>query len=223
VGDVPAELKRCFRGATSALRSHRGVDRGALALARVLARACRAPLRAGTTSRLVVDLNRSLHHRGLFSEWTRELGAEERESLLDRYYRPYRSAVQADVAAAIAGGDRALHVSVHSFTPVWHGEERRLDVGLLYDPRRRGERALCARWRQVLAERAPGLVVRRNQPYLGRADGLTTALRRRFGPSRYLGVELELNQRHVSADGRPDPVVARALAESLRIVSGSGR
>jgi hypothetical protein len=36
--------------------------------------------------------------------------------------------------------------------------------------------------------------LRRNYPYRGQSDGLTTALRRQFG-ARYLGIELEINQR----------------------------
>ena len=38
----------------------------------------------------------------------------------------------------------------------------------------------------------------RNRPYRGTADGLTTALRSRYLPSRYFGIELEVNQRFFS-------------------------
>lgn len=108
-----------------------------------------------------------------------------------------------------------VHVSVHTFAPVLDGVRRVTDVGLLYDPRRRPEQAFCAHWQQTLqaADRPPR--VRRNYPYLGRADGLTTALRKRHGPARYLGVELEVNQ---AISGQPEPCWAglRAqLAESL--------
>ena len=46
------------------------------------------------------------------------------------------------------------------------------------------------------------LRVRRNYPYRGDADGLTTTLRRRFPWQRYLGIEIEVNQKHVLAGGR---------------------
>ncbi|MEN9581780.1 MAG: hypothetical protein RJA70_4789, partial [Pseudomonadota bacterium] len=40
----------------------------------------------------------------------------------------------------------------------------------------------------------PAARLRRKYPYLGKADGLTTALRREFAPAAYLGLELEVNQ-----------------------------
>jgi hypothetical protein len=43
--------------------------------------------------------------------------------------------------------------------------------------------------------------VRRNYPYRGWSDGLTTALRRRFAERAYVGIELEVNQRFPRADG----------------------
>jgi hypothetical protein len=47
----------------------------------------------------------------------------------------------------------------------------------------------------VLADRRPEMRVRRNYPYLGKTDGLTTYLRRQFPAEQYLGIELEVNQR----------------------------
>src|SRR5687767_303807 len=130
----------------SALQSHRGYDPGALALARDLAKAFDAELVYSTTSRLLVELNRSAHHRNLFSEATRGLPPDERERLLQRYYRPYREWVEAQVAAA--AGEKTLHVSSHSFTPQLDGEVRRADIGLLYDPSRQSERDLCLAWQR---------------------------------------------------------------------------
>jgi predicted N-formylglutamate amidohydrolase len=119
-------------------------------LARRLGAALGAPLVAATVTRLLADTNRSPHHRGLFSEWTRSLPIRERERLLE----------------------------------------------LLYDPARPGERSLALRLRRRLS-RSGRWRVRLNQPYRGASDGLTTSLRRRFSPGPYLGLELELNQRHV--------------------------
>src|SRR5690606_21042231 len=107
-------------------------------------------------------------------------GAAERALVLERYYRPYRGAVEAAVAGAARRG-AVLHVSVHSFTPVLDGDVRRADVGLLFDPRRAGEAACAAAWRDALRIALPrGTVVRRNYPYRGTADGFTTQLRKRF-------------------------------------------
>jgi hypothetical protein len=89
-------------------------------------------------------------------------------------------------------------------------------VGLLYHPARRGESELCARWKVSLATLAPELRVRRNYPYAGRGDGLTSHLRMRFPPHVYVGIELEVNQAIVLAGGRGWIALRRALADSLR-------
>ena len=39
--------------------------------------------------------------------------------------------------------------------------------------------------------------VRFNYPYKGTSDGLTTTLRKKFGP-RYVGIEIEINQKLLS-------------------------
>ena len=113
-------------------------------------------------------------------------------------------------------GRRVIHVSSHSFTPVLDGKVRRADVGLLYDPGRRGEAELCARWKASLAAFAPELRVRRNYPYAGKGDGLTSHLRLRFAQSAYVGIELEVNQRIVFAAGRRWTALRRVLIDSLR-------
>lgn len=204
---VPREYRALFRGRRRLLASERGWDPGALAVARALARAWAAPLIAGTTTRLLVDLNRSPHNPAVFSELTRGLPREQRERLLARHHRPHWDRVRASVAAR---NGRVLHVAVHSFTPVWRGAERRFEIGILYDPRRPRERRLARDWQERLARACPELRVRRNAPYRGNADGLTTALRRELPPARYLGIELELNQRLLAS-----PRQRRALAAAL--------
>lgn len=212
---VPPAYRRRFRARQALLSTHRAHDPGSLLVARELAAQLGAPLVQSTVTRLLVDLNRSLHHPRLFSEVTRPLPPAERARIIERHWRPYRDEVEARIAAATATGRFLLHVSSHSFTPALDGEVRNADIGLLYDPRRRPERELAARWRQALAARAPGLRVRMNYPYAGRADGLTTHLRRRFPASRYAGIELELNQRHVLAGGRAWARLRRAVCEAL--------
>ena len=113
-------------------------------------------------------------------------------------------------------GRRVIHVSSHSFTPELDGKVRRADVGLLYDPGRHGEAELCARWKASLAAIAPELRVRRNYPYAGKGDGLTSYLRLRFPPGAYVGIELEVNQKHRPRRGPALDGAARALIDSLR-------
>ena len=63
---------------------------------------------------------------------------------------------------------------------------------------------------------APELRVRRNYPYAGKGDGLTSHLRVRFTPGDYVGIELEVNQGIVFAAGRRWTALRRTLIDSLR-------
>jgi len=210
---VPAKSRRLLPG-ERVLSSHRGWDPGALALARGLARRFEAPLIATTTTRLLVDTNRSIGHPRLFSEWSRQLPESERRQLVDRYWRPHRSAVEAAVRSRLGRHGVVLHVSVHSFTPRLKGRTRPVDVAWLYDPARLAERAFVDDWSRALKDRTTGLRLRRNQPYRGTDDGLTTSLRALFGP-RYLGLELEVSQRLVLGPPARWRRLRRDLADSL--------
>jgi len=104
---------------------------------------------------------------------------------------------------------------------------RNADVGLLYDPRREGEARLCTAWKEMLVQSAPQLRVRRNYPYAGKGDGLTSHLRQCFTGSAYLGIELEVNQAIVNAGGPRWTSLRSLLADTLRractLVAGQAR
>ena len=208
---VPARWRHLFEGAESVLQSHRGWDRGALCTFRALAPEIADAAYDSTTTRLLVDLNRSPHHRSLFSEFTRDLPIDQRREILRRHYQPYRDRVSRTIDRWRQQGDTVVHISVHSFTPVMDGHVRNADVGLLYDPARELERSLCRRWLGCLRQSAPGYRVRLNYPYRGTADGFTKWLRRRH-PQGYAGIELELNEGNV---GRRCAAVAVLVLESL--------
>lgn len=219
---IPAKYRKLFDGAEGTLDSHRGHDPGALEMAHELASAFDAPLVATTVSRLLVENNRSPHHRTTFSEYTRDVSRSEKERILERYYTPYRTKVESAVRALARGG-RVLHVSSHSFTPVLGDKVRNADVGLLYDPHRAGELELCALWQKRLRAMAPELRVRRNYPYVGWSDGLTTYLRTRLPPDRYVGVELEMSQRFVHGRNDRWNAVRQAVIASLADTLGRDR
>ncbi len=196
--------------------SHRGWDAGALQLGRQMADAFGVPLHAATTTRLLVDLNRSIGHRQLFSEVTRPLPPARRQEIVDRYYRPHREAVEGEIARHIASDQRVIHIASHSFTPTLDGVvARRADVAWLYDPQRSGEVAFARAWMMQLTQQAPELRLRRNYPYQGRGDGLTALLRKRHPDDTYVGIELEVNQRFVAQGGEPWCAVRAKLIESL--------
>lgn len=194
---IPPRYRHLFRGHEALLQSHRGYDAGALTMAKELSEAFKAPLFVSTTSRLLIDLNRSIGHPKLYSEATRHAPAEVRREIMEAYYLPYRSLVETHITKEIAKGRSVIHISSHSFTPVLNGEVRNADIGLLYAPDRHGEAGLSQRWQARLKAAARNLRVRRNYPYTGTSDGLTAYLRKRFPAKAYVGVELEINQKHV--------------------------
>ena len=198
---VPKEYAPLFAGAADVLATHRGYDLGAADVVRAFGRRLGVTPFTATTTRLVVDLNRSPGNRNVFSSYTRSLPAERREAALAAHYRPYRDTVERAVKDAVGAGETVLHVSSHSFTPVLRGEVRNCDVGFLYDPRRRGEVRFIEAWHAALAAAAPALVLRRNYPYRGVSDALVTLLRRRYAGRGYVGMELEVNQKHVGSRG----------------------
>jgi len=197
------------------LATHRGLDLGAFELARFLARRLAAPLHASTVTRLLVDLNRSPHNpRGMFSELVADLPDEKRQAILRVHYHPYRRAVEAALRRAGTLARPARHLSVHSFTPVWRGERRRVDVGLLFDPSRPLERGFAHDWQDRLQHALPELRIRRNNPYRGTADGFTVHLRRSLG-ARYVGIEIEVNQAIAAGPAGPRRALHRAVAETF--------
>ena len=219
--EVPALFAPLFAGHEALLQTHRGWDPGALLLARELADARNAPLFFATTTRLLIDLNRSIGHRQLHSEITRSLARAIRREIAAHHYQPYRDTVESEVARLIAAGKRVVHVASHSFTPELGGVVRQADVAWLYDPRRPGECQLADQWLAALARQRPDLKLRRNYPYQGKGDGLTSLLRKRHSPDSYIGVELEVNQRFAITGGKAWAALRLQIAQSLAQVMAS--
>jgi predicted N-formylglutamate amidohydrolase len=213
---IPAPYRQLFRGQRALLDSHRGYDPGSLVMSKALASAFAAPLVASTVSRLLIDLNRSIGHPQIFSAVTRAAPARTRAQIVEQHYRPYRMQVERLIGRAVARGHRVIHISSHSFTAELDGRVRGADVALLYHPGRRREAEVCGRRKETLAALAPELRVRRNYPYAGKGDGLTSHLRVRFAQCDYVGIELEVNQGIVFAAGRRWMALRRMLIDSLR-------
>ena len=212
---IPPAYRELFEPHAALLASHRGWDPGALTLARYLSVRLRAPLLYSDVSRLLVELNRSRHSSALFSPPVRPLPDDRREEIIDRYYLPFRKRVEEQVAGYIGTFGCAYHLSVHSFTPRLEGVTRNAEVGLLYDPGRRREKAWAERIAKTLRAQTAPLRVRMNYPYRGTADGHTTCLRKAFGVEEYAGIELEVNQACLLADEQTVHRVHRALAAAL--------
>lgn len=193
---IPEEYKHLFEGADEVLQSHQGWDPGALELAQYLSRELDAPLFYSTTSRLLIELNRSSFMPDWFSEYTSDLFHKDREDIINRYYTPYREAAEKAIGECIAKGQKTLHLSVHSCTPVLRGVVRYLDAGILFDPDRYLEEEFANYWKIALEKEDPHLLIKFNEPYLGIEDGFTTYLRTVFPAKLYAGIEVEINQKY---------------------------
>ena len=206
---LPDFVLRAFRDGNGipedVLASHRGYDIGAYNIFSILVKRLKPDFHCSSRfSRLVVDMNRSSTSKSFYSEYTAGLPSMVKAHMLTLWEK-YREKIENFVAGIIPAKERKLdkgvlkviHLGIHSFTPVLNGVERDADVGILYDPSRPAEAKIAATLIKSIHERAPWLKIRKNYPYLGKSDGLTTTLRQKFGPA-YAGIEIEINQRLLS-------------------------
>ena len=179
------------------LGEHIAVDIGTEAIAELLATDHAIPAHIAAVSRLVCDLNREETAPGLVPEASDghpipgNIGAD-REGRLNRFHRPYHTAL----ADWLALAEPALILSLHSFTPrlASRDEPRPWQVGVLYNFDDRAARIAIP----LLA--AEGLNVGDNLPYSGR-DLNYTMNRHAEGEGRaYLGIELRQDLVQTPAD-----------------------
>jgi len=209
---IPKEYISLFKHREQVLTTHRALDIGAQNTFKRLASKFECNSIAAKNSRLLIDLNRSLHHQSVFSEFSKKLSKSDRQKLIDGVYLPYRKTIE----KWIKHSKKNIHISIHSFTPSLNGEVRNNDIGLLYDPKRPLELIFSKAWKSSIKIANPTLKTRMNHPYRGTSDGLTAALRKIKKPSEYIGIELEINQKHFFSDGRPKAAIIIDIIHSLK-------
>lgn len=195
---IPAQYLPLFGKNKKVLETHRGYDLGAADLFEHLVDLSDFHDR-NNISRLLIDLNRSPHHRSLFSEFSRELPESEKSGLIADPYTKYRMEIEKRIGQFLDKGHEVVHFSIHSFTPVLNGKERNADIAFLYDPSRQTEAIVSRELSRYISSEEPGLRMRLNYPYRGVADGLTKYLRQKF-TENYMGIEVEVNQKFVAND-----------------------
>lgn len=214
---VPGDYSHIIDEEDTVLETHRGYDIGALELTRTIADEMDVDPQIHETTRLLVDLNRSLNHPAAFSEYMRDTDRETKQHIVDNIYEPHRNKVREIISNLIDEDYRVIHLSVHTFTPRMNGVIRETDIGLLFDPIRDNEYHFCEEWKEQIRKIEPELRVRMNYPYRGVMDGFSTSLREQFSDQHYLGPELELNQKYVLSDDQEGwEEIQEILAESFR-------
>ncbi|MGL6246670.1 N-formylglutamate amidohydrolase [Pseudomonas sp.] len=123
-----------------AVREHIAWDIGALALARCLSETLGATLLAANYSRLLIDLNRPLDAPSSIppqSEIYQIPGNQHLDEVTREYrreclFKPFHARLQTLIDQRLAQGRPVRVVGIHSFTPVYHGQPRALEVGVLF-------------------------------------------------------------------------------------------
>ncbi len=191
------------------LDSHIAWDPGALAVAQALSAAMDGPLVAGGLSRLLFDCNRPPHAPDAMPQQSeihdipgnRNLSDNERAHRIKTIHDPFRRTLQ----QVLAGFARPpVMITVHSFTPVYRGRTRDVEIGLIHDSDDRLTRAMMS-----CARNHTDRTVRLNDPY-GPQDGVTHTLRAHALPINALNVMLEIRN-----DLIRDPAAQTAMASLL--------
>lgn len=170
-------------------------------------------------SRLIVDPNRPPDADSLIVSridgqdisFNQNLDDAERERRKRTFFEPYHQAVDR-TGRERAKRDRPFHLlSLHSFTPLYLGRERPMEVGVLFDDF--DEDA----WRLESALAEQGFESALNAPYSGRGPGALIYSANRHG--RSLGVkylELEVRQDLIETPAKAH-AVAQRLARALEV------
>lgn len=200
----------------AALESHIAWDPGAMAVAKTMSALLDAPLIAQRFSRLLYDCNRppsSVAAVPAMSEiypvpGNAGLSAADRQARVDRFYSPFHDTLAACLDRRIKAGCAPVIVTVHSFTPVYKGVRRAVELGILHDTDARLADALLEATRA-----GTGLVIRRNEPY-GAADGVTHTLLEHGMSRGLLNVMLEIRN-DLIADTASQTEMAEWLSNCL--------
>lgn len=176
---------------TETLQSHVAWDPGADEVARALSAGLDAPYARGEISRLVYDCNRPPSALDAMPEKSeifeipgnRDLSSDERSKRIVTIYEPFRACLAASIRER---ADLAALITIHSFTPVYRGERRSVELGILHDTDSR----LADRMLEN-AQHHTEFEVRRNEPY-GPDDGVTHTLREHGLANGLLNVMIEI-------------------------------
>ncbi len=176
------------------IASHAAWDPGALATAVHLSRHFDSPLVAGTVSRLVYDCNRPPSSTTAITASSEafdipvnaELTEQQRNERIETVYLPFRETLTRVIDQGVSQGTDPAIVTLHSFTPLYHGKPREVELGILHDDDSRLADKLLAN-----AARHTTLLTRRNEPY-GPQDGVTHTLQEHALPRKLHNAMIEI-------------------------------
>ena len=204
------------------LHSHWGVDIGAKGVVDELCAITHSTGILSTFSRLWVDLNRPVHATDLirqevekhFLSYNLGLTPHQIDKRIAEYYTPYHQAFADLVGQRTQTKVPFVLISVHSFTPVWAGTLRTMDVGVLFN----NHDDLAMRLQYFLQQEE--LFTALNQPYSGKSTsgtvGLIHSVEQQGLRYQIPYLELEINQTLISTPERQKHIaqkIGRALQQ----------
>ena len=200
-------------------QAHIAWDPGALGLARGLARRLDATLVHAPVSRLVYDCNRAPDMGGAMPARSEihdipgntAISAEDRLARTEAVYTPWVNGLHNLIARRIAQGRRPALITIHSFTPVFHGKSRRVEFGVIHDADAHLAVAILN-----AAHRLTKLQAELNAPYSA-ADDVTHTLRLQATPYGLPNAMLEVRNDLIAT-----PAAEEAMAEALAPVLNMG-
>jgi predicted N-formylglutamate amidohydrolase len=192
--------------------THWSFDLGAADITRELAAALGVPAVLSRFSRLLADPNREPASPTLFRseaegravELNRDLDDDERARRLSRYYHPYHQRID----RALSESPAAAILSIHTFTRVYEGATREVEIGVLFDRhpelgRRFAEELRRGGWSSAL-----------NEPYSGH-DGFAYSPELHAKDHGRAALELEIRQ-DLAVDPERRPGLIAALSAAVR-------
>ena len=194
------------------LASHIAWDPGAAEVAFHLSHLLDAPLVQGKLSRLIYDCNRSPEAIDAIPDKSEmfevpgncNLTEAERKCRVEQIYNPFRRCVKQVISSFSL--PPAL-ITIHSFTPVYNGEVRAVELGILHD----SDTALA----DAMLSAIPiftSLETQRNEPY-GPKHGVTHTLREHGIANGIPNVMIEIRNDLVSTP--QDCVVMAEMLQGL--------
>ena len=208
---------RAFPGAMSEMglspkdrNRHIALDLGIKELGRLLSERVNAPFVSQVYSRLVVDCNRDPATPGAMPEVSDGttipanlgLSQEEREERVRAIHEPYHQAIAAMLDARADAGLPTTLVALHSFTPVFGGEQRVWDAGVLHG----GPGDAYGRRVLALLHERTEWVIGDNQPYA--FDETDYTIPRHAFARQLPWLELEVRQDRLASPEQVEEVAA---------------
>ena len=176
--------------------SHIALDIGASAVAEALADNLGATAVLCQYSRLIVDCNRNLSDESAFLNYSdgveipgnRNLQNNEKEKRASEIYWPYHNTIKDQIVRLKKYGIDPVVISIHSFTPVMNGEDRKWEIGVLWDKDPVTAEIFLTRLSEA------GYLVGDNKPYSGKdPEDFTIDYHAESAGLPHVGIEISQN------------------------------